>query len=133
VVQLKTKLALTNPLTGGDLMGGWQNEADDQRALRWAAKKKEWAKPAEEPKPRGSGWQEPRPLGPQPGAKTIDHMLDVAEARDRRALAQELGEPEPAYVARMLGPIRGASVVQERGVSAAVPDETKPGPGLRRI
>jgi hypothetical protein len=132
VVQLKTRMALTNPMTGRDLMGEWQNEADEQRELRWAAKKREWAKPTEEPKPRGSGWAEPRPLGPQPGAATIDHMLDVAEARDRRALAQELGVEEPSYVTRMLGPVRGAPVVQERSVSKP-PEPTRPAGKMRRI
>jgi hypothetical protein len=106
VVRLKTILALTNPVTGGDLMGGWQNEADDQRALRWAAKKKEWAKPVEEEKPRGSGWQEAKPLGPPPGDAVMEQMHKHEDALWRRQRAKEINQPEPEWVTRMLGPVR---------------------------
>jgi hypothetical protein len=50
-------------------------------------------------------------------------MLDIAEARDRRALAQSLGVQEPSYVTAMLGPLRGSAVVQEPVVSAEKPAE----------
>jgi hypothetical protein len=48
--------------------------------------------PAEqgEPKVRGSGWREPRPLEGPPGLKWIDRQVDVADALDRRDLERRL-------------------------------------------
>jgi hypothetical protein len=150
VTQLKMQMVMVGP-GGRDVMQDIvEDNSPSLRRLRERERAKaagqqvEWSKPAEPapPKPRGSGWIEPKPLGPLPGAKTIDHMLDVAEARDRRALAQELGVPEPEYVSRMIGPLRGQEKphqVQGRRADEekpAVPDEpvppSKPG-GFRRI
>jgi hypothetical protein len=106
VTQLKMRMVMQGP-GGRDVMRDIVE--DNIPSLRRLREGQQAPKPKEpeEQKPRGSGWAEPRPLGPLPGAKTIDHMLDIAEARDRRALAQSLGVPEPDYVTRMLGPLRG--------------------------
>jgi hypothetical protein len=38
---------------------------------------------AEKPKPRGSGWQDARPLSAQPGINYVDALCDAQDARDR--------------------------------------------------
>jgi hypothetical protein len=106
VVQLKTRMALTNPATGKDLMQVWRAQEVEQRELRWAAKKREWAKPAEEPKPRGSGWVDPQPLGPPPGDALMEEMHRHEDALWRRQRAKEINQPEPEWVTKMLGPVR---------------------------
>jgi hypothetical protein len=108
VMQLKTLMALTNPINGQDLVSNWR--AEDVEQARQAARARLKERGIEPYEPRGpkskNGWVEPAPLGPPPGSKIIDEMLTIQEARDRRALAQSLGVAEPEYVARMLGPLR---------------------------
>jgi hypothetical protein len=106
VTQLKMRMVMEGP-GGRDVMRDIVE--DNIPSLRRLREGQQAPKPKEpEPqKPRGTGWAPERPLGPLPGAATIDHMLDVAEARDRRELAQRLGVREPEYVTRMLGPVRG--------------------------
>jgi hypothetical protein len=109
VVRLKTILALTNPVTGRDLMGEWQNEADEQRELRWAAARRErekGPKPPEEPKPRTYGWVDPKPLSPPPSDALMEQMHRHEDALWRRQRAKEINQPEPEWVTRMLGPVR---------------------------
>ena len=48
--------------------------------------------PKVEPKARGSGWQDERPLEGPPGVKIIDQMMDVQDALDKRDLAKRLGQ-----------------------------------------
>jgi hypothetical protein len=107
VVQLKTKLALTNPLSGKDLMQEWRAQEEEQRELRWAAKKREWAKPAEEEKkPYTHGWVDPKPLTPPPGDALMEQMHKHEDALWRRQRAKEINQEEPAWVTAMLGPVR---------------------------
>jgi hypothetical protein len=106
VVQLKTRIALTNPATGKDLMQEWRAQEEEQRELRWAAKKREWAKPAEEPKPRGTGWVDPKPLSPPPGDALMEQMHRHEDALWRRQRAKEINQEEPEWVTAMLGPVR---------------------------
>jgi hypothetical protein len=42
--------------------------------------------PKGEPKPKGSGWVEPRPLESPPGVAILDKIMDQADAADRRRL-----------------------------------------------
>ena len=40
----------------------------------------------------GTGWVEPRPLGPQPGIHLVDAQLIADEVRQRAELKRKLGE-----------------------------------------
>jgi hypothetical protein len=40
----------------------------------------------------GTGWQEPRPLGPPPGVALADKLMDEQDRRDRAELARKLGK-----------------------------------------
>ena len=42
------------------------------------------AEPKGEPKPKGTGWVEPRPLESPPGTNYVDALCDAADAADRR-------------------------------------------------
>jgi hypothetical protein len=38
---------------------------------------------------KGTGWVEPRPLGPPPGVAAADRLMDAADARDRHELVMQ--------------------------------------------
>jgi hypothetical protein len=40
---------------------------------------------------RGTGWQNPEPLGNPPGIKYVDQLIDVQDAVDKRELEKRLG------------------------------------------
>jgi hypothetical protein len=98
VVQLRMAMVMRNP-DGSDLM---QQIVQDNRG-RNIHERSGILPRAQAPTPpkQGSGWQEPKPLGPPDGIKIIDHMCDVADEEDRIRRMRELGiEPADAMAGR---------------------------------
>jgi hypothetical protein len=44
----------------------------------------------------GTGWVDPRPLGPPPGIRYVDAQIDAQDAKDRAVLVQQAASAEAA-------------------------------------
>jgi hypothetical protein len=130
VTQLKMAFVMQGP-GGRDVMRDIvEDNIPSLRRLR-EGQPAERPKQPEPPKPRGSGWVEPRPLGPPPGDALIGAMMD---AEDRIWRAERRKQFEAAGLVEPKQPLAVEPLVSAQ--KPAVPDEpvppSKPG-GIRRI
>jgi hypothetical protein len=85
--------------------------------------------PPPEPRPRGAGWREQIPLGPAPGLKYMDAMMDHQDAKDRAERIVDAAIDRARRGAIAATPTPGSPVQPTPETLAKRPTETTPPPG----